>query len=110
MDARIFATELLAEVDRLTDDLDDREHVSLYFWEHPERYKLLFVKPPPEYAYSEIFIALDEQEDLDMMRRIYEILYPQNPLFSLKDILDLLKEKPQIYEMSKSVYRKGVHG
>ena len=45
-----------------------------------------------------------------MMRRIYEILYPQNPSFSLKDILDLLKEKPQIYEKSKSVYRKGVHG
>ena len=110
MDARIFATELLAEADKLTDNLDDREHVSLYFWEHPERYKLLFVKPPPEYAHPEIFIALDEQEDLDMMRRIYEILYPQNPLFSLKDILALLKDKPQIYEMSKSLYRKGVHG
>jgi len=45
-----------------------------------------------------------------MMRRIYEILYPQNPLFSLKDILALLKDKPKIYEMSKSLYRKGVHG
>ena len=109
MDARIFAAKLLSEVDKLTAALPDREHVSLYFWEHPERYKLLFVKPPPEYAYSDIFIALDEQGDLDMMRRVYEILYPKNPFFSLKDILVLLKDKPQIYEMSKSVYRKGVH-
>ena len=109
MDARIFATKLLSEVDKLTGALSDREHVSLYFWEHPERYKLLFVKPPLEYAYPDIFIALDGQGDLDMLRRIYEILYPQNPFFSLNDILVLLKDNPKIYEMSQSVYRKGVH-
>ena len=40
MDVQVFPTAVLAEVATLTDDPADREHVSLYIYEHPERYRL----------------------------------------------------------------------
>ena len=40
MDVQVFPAAVLAEVAALTDDPADREHVSLYIYEHPERYRL----------------------------------------------------------------------
>src|SRR6266849_9654707 len=38
LDTQVFATSVLEEVSRLTDDPVDHEHVSLYIYEHPERF------------------------------------------------------------------------
>ena len=46
MDVQVFPTAVLAEVATLTDDPADREHVSLYIYEHPERYRLRSVVRP----------------------------------------------------------------
>jgi spore coat polysaccharide biosynthesis protein SpsF (cytidylyltransferase family) len=45
MDVQVFPTAVLAEVDRLTDAPQDREHVSSYICEHPECYAALFADP-----------------------------------------------------------------
>src|SRR5262249_21995952 len=39
-EVQVFPTAVLAEVDRLTQDPADREHVSLYIYEVPGRYRL----------------------------------------------------------------------
>src|SRR5205823_374868 len=39
-EVQVFAVALLAEVATLTSDPTDHEHVSLYIYEHPERYRL----------------------------------------------------------------------
>ena len=109
MDTRVFSVDLLADLDKKTTSSDDREHVSLYFWEHADDYKLLHVRPPAEFAYPDMFIALDEKADLEMMRRIYEELSPKEPSFGLREILRLFDEHPDIAEIGKVVYRKGGH-
>lgn len=109
MDVRVFSTALLAEVDESTDDPDDREHVSLYFWEHPERYDLLHLEPPEAWARSDLFIALDEKEDLEFLRRIHDHLAPRDPAFGLREILELLDERPEIRRLVESVPRRGAH-
>src|SRR5690606_32345436 len=43
LDAQVFPTSVLADVASRTNDPADREHVSLYIYEHPERYRLLNV-------------------------------------------------------------------
>ncbi|MDD1664201.1 MAG: glycosyltransferase family protein, partial [Methanomicrobiales archaeon] len=40
MDTQVFPTKVLDEVARLTDDPVDHEHVSLYIYNHPERFSL----------------------------------------------------------------------
>ena len=102
MDARIFSTDILAEVDSLTQDPNDREHVSLYIWEHPELYRLLHLRPPQELAWPDKFIALDTKEDLEMMRHIYDALAPKKFVFSAQDILAYLRAHTEISELNNA--------
>lgn len=109
MDARLFSTQLLSYVNTLTTDPDDRDHVSLYFWEHPEQFDLLHVRPDKELNWQEKYIALDTAEDLEMLRDIYDHLYPANPDFSARDILRYLRSNPRVSAISEFVHRKGAH-
>jgi spore coat polysaccharide biosynthesis protein SpsF len=104
MDARIFSTDVLAEVDSFTKDPGDREHVSLYIWEHPERYKLLYLRPPEDLAWPDKFIALDTKDDLEMLRRIYDALSPKNPFFSAHDIVAYLRANPEVSRLNDAAH------
>ncbi len=63
IDVRVFSTAALAEVAATTNDPADREHVSLYFWTHPERYHLREVKSP-EPSLGDLRLTVDTPEDL----------------------------------------------
>lgn len=106
MDVQVFPLSVLEEVALLTDDLADREHVSLYIYEHPDRYRLLNVSSnlPPQVA--ELRLTVDLPEDFDLITRIYEALYPGNPTFSLQDILDLFTRQPALLEVNRHVIQK----
>jgi spore coat polysaccharide biosynthesis protein SpsF len=75
----------------------EREHTTPYLWENPERFRLGNVawETGLDYSMSHRW-TIDYEEDYDLIRAIYERLYPQNPLFSLNDILDLLEREPEI--------------
>jgi spore coat polysaccharide biosynthesis protein SpsF len=64
-DCRVFTTDALDEIDRTSDDPADHEHVSLHFWEHPEKYRLRNVTTelPPEV--TELRLTVDTPEDIN---------------------------------------------
>jgi len=105
MDTQAFPTAVLAEVDTLTDDPHDREHVSLYIYEHPERYTLLSVRSDrPETG--ALRLTVDTEEDYELVRTIFEELYPANPAFGLDDILALLAARPELADLNRHVEQK----
>lgn len=106
-DVRVFPTEKLAEVDRLTDDPADREHVSLYFWEHPDEYRIVELVADRIHQ-DTIDLALDTSEDLAFIREIFEYLHPRFPSFGLSEILLLLNAHPELREINRGVSRKPV--
>lgn len=108
MDVQVFPTNVLAEVAELTDDPADREHVSLYIYKHPERYRLLNVasKLPPEAA--ALRLTVDTQEDLRLITGIYERLYPAKRDFSLADIIELMEREPALKTINRGVQQKAV--
>ena len=69
-DVRVFSTDSLAEIDGVSQDPADREHVSLYYWEHPEKYRLRNVKTemPPEVR--DLRLTVDTPEDLEMISKL----------------------------------------
>ena len=77
-DVRVFSTAALAEVAATTNDPADREHVSLYFWTHPERYHLREVRSPDP-SLGDLRLTVDTPEDLALVRAVFERLYPQAP-------------------------------
>ena len=102
LSVEVFATELLAEVDGVTSDPRDREHVSIYIYEHPERYRLIEVEAEGDERRPDLWLTLDTAADLEGIRAIFDALYPVNPEFGYRDILRLLEQNPRIAELNRT--------
>src|SRR3954452_21158836 len=99
---QVFATTLLAEVAAATDDPADREHVSLYIYEHPERYRLRsVVSDHPESA--ELRLTVDTADDYELVKTVFEEL-PGD--FGLPEILDLFARKPELKAVNQHIEQR----
>lgn len=79
----------------------EREHTTPYIWENPELFSIgNVVWESGEDFSSKHRWTIDYEEDYTFIRTVYEELYNKKPDFSLYDILNLLKEKPYIYEIN----------
>lgn len=81
----------------------EREHVTGYIATHLNEFKNLNVTNSVDL--SDLRWTVDEKEDLEFVRSIYKNLYHKNPNFLMKDILDLLKGKPELIEINKGFIR-----
>ncbi|RKQ92349.1 spore coat polysaccharide biosynthesis protein SpsF [Solirubrobacter pauli] len=107
MDTQAFPTAVLAEVATLTQDPHDREHVSLYIYEHPERYSLETVRfERPETG--ALRLTVDTEEDYELVRTIFDELYPANPAFGLTEILALLDARPELAAINQHIEQKAI--
>ena len=102
----IFSTKILEEVARLTQNPVDRENVSNYIYEHPEIYKIAQLSCPPELNHPNIRLTVDEQKDFDLIKIIFENLYPMNPNFSAADAIKFLNSNPEIRDLNKDIMQK----
>ncbi len=107
----IFGTALLADVSKWTQDPIDHEHVSSYIFERPERFRLGAFEAEGEWRSCrrpEIRLTVDTQEDLDLVREVYGRLYPRNPEFTLKDVVELFEREPELLAMNGQVVQQRV--
>lgn len=77
----------------------EREHVTLYVYSHPERFRLGSLDS--EIDISAMRWTVDEPADFEFVRRVYEALYPGNPAFTTRDILRLLLNKPELMQINQ---------
>ncbi len=110
VDVQVFAWSLLAEAAGQTTDSDHREHVSLYFYEHPERYRIYHLEAPSAFRAPEWRFQLDYPEDLQFITAVYEALYPTNPDFTLQDIFTLLRQRPELRRLNAQMKEKPIRG
>ena len=77
------------------------EHTTPYIWENPGKFNIGNVswQAGIDYSMSHRF-TIDYEADYRFIKRVYEELYPINPCFSCRDILNLLAEKPEIYHIN----------
>lgn len=107
-DTQVFSTAVLDEVNSLTQDPADRENVSLYIYEHPDRYKLAGIKAPARLRGPDIRICVDTAEDFKLVESVFKNLYPANPDFDAYDVMNYLKKNPQIAAINRKVQQKKV--
>lgn len=105
-DTQIFSVNVLEEVNEVTKNPADHEHVSLYIYTHPEKYKLINWEAEGEMNHPELEITLDTKEDYEFIKQIYEILYPKNSDFSAKDVVELLIKHPEMIKTLETTHRK----
>ena len=106
LDVQVFPTRVLAEVANLTTDPADREHVSLYIYEHPDRYRLLNVASGLPDDLADLRLTVDTPEDFELVTRVYEALYPGKPDFGLADLATLFAARPDLRAINQHVRQK----
>ena len=81
----------------------EREHVTPFLYNHPERFKLGNLENDRDL--SGLRWTVDEPEDFDFVTQIYTALYPANSAFTSDDILTYLSENPEIVAINASIER-----
>jgi spore coat polysaccharide biosynthesis protein SpsF len=104
-DVKVFSTETLAEVAGLTEDAADHEHVSLYIYEHPERYTAVTLRAFGRLRRPEWRWTVDTAEDLDFVRAVVSELGHD---FSTIEAVTLLESRPDLVAINKHVRQKPV--
>lgn len=108
LDVQVFPTSVLADVAERTRDPVDREHVSLYIYEHPELYRLLNVASGMPEEVGDLRWTVDTPEDFRLVSTIYQALYPSHPHFGWLDVLRLLEQRPELKTINQQVRQKAV--
>jgi spore coat polysaccharide biosynthesis protein SpsF len=77
------------------------EHTTPYIWENPKKFRIgnAVWKTGKDYSMSHRF-TIDYEADYQFVKRVFEELYPKQRDFSCDDILSLLDEKPEIYNIN----------
>src|SRR5688500_15677756 len=63
-DVQVFRLSDLEQVARTVDEPAVREHVSLHFYEHPDRYRIVHLIAPASWQAPDLRLQLDYDEDL----------------------------------------------
>jgi spore coat polysaccharide biosynthesis protein SpsF len=102
-DVEIMTSEALSRAWHEANRPLELEHTTPYFWENPDKFRLANIawETGLDYSMSHRF-TIDYYEDYLFIKRVFEELYPENPSFTLDDILTLLKNKPEIYDINKN--------
>lgn len=107
MDTQVFSLDVLKKVANLTSDPLDLEHVSRYIWQHPQIFKLIHLVAPPSMNWPELGLTLDEICDYELLVRIIEHLSTTDPLFGCRDVIQYIRNNPEVASINRHVVRKG---
>lgn len=109
IDVQVFRYKDLAWVANNISDPAVREHVSLYFYEHPEQYKLIHLVAPKQWQGPSHRFQLDYHEDLQLITEIYRNLEPlYGDSFGINEIMQLVETKTNLLKINQHCIEKAV--
>jgi spore coat polysaccharide biosynthesis protein SpsF len=81
----------------------EREHVTLALYRQPERFKIHHVRNAEDM--SHLRWTVDEPRDFQLVKAVYEALYPTKPDFSFADVLALISRRPELATLNTDAKR-----
>jgi spore coat polysaccharide biosynthesis protein SpsF len=101
--AEIVSLMALLKIAKITNKKTYLEHVTNYIYEHPEEFKISFIKAPEIVYYrNDIRLTVDTEEDFILQQSIYQNLIIENKVISIREITDYL-------DRNKSIIEKMIH-
>lgn len=106
MNAEIFSFAALQKA-HLGGALDyEREHVTPYIYNHPDRFKILPIHLKENF--SGIRLTVDYEEDFELVKSVIEHFYPINQSFGLDEILDFLNKNSYLLRLNANLVQKSI--
>ena len=100
---QVFSLNSLKKIGNIIKDPAVREHVSLYYYENPDKYKIIHLMSPLKWELpKDTRIYLDYEEDLTFLRTIDDYFAKKNiEFYFADDIVKLLKKNPKLLEINR---------
>ena len=105
MDVEVFSRSSFEKVYQEGIRPYEQEHVTPYYYQHPELFK---IGPYPKKDFPPYRLTVDTSADFELIRKLYEELYPNNPNFTLQDIYDTLKAHPDWVLLNAHIAQKNL--
>ena len=106
MGAEIFSFEALSKAHKSAKTKPEREHVTPYLYRNLNIFQIGYI--PYQENQRDHRWTVDTPEDFQLVAKIIENLYPRKPEFTIKDILNLIKENPAWKKINSHVMQKTV--
>lgn len=84
----------------------EREHVTPYIYMNSNKFNIENLSFPQNL--SKHRWTVDTKEDFELIKLILESLYTKNPMFTMKDVLDLLVKNPSLFNINAHVEQKKI--
>jgi spore coat polysaccharide biosynthesis protein SpsF len=104
LDVEAFHIDSLEVAYRRADRPEQREHVTPYIYQNPQKFKLAHYVH--EVDYSEYRWTLDTHEDWLMISAIYDQLYKPNEIFTWEEAIKLMLSHPELVLINRHIEQK----
>ena len=103
LDAEIFTFQALEHAHEHAIRPSCLEHVTTYIRNHPNAFSLGSWSYPKNLSF--LRWTVDEPDDFVLIKKIIEALYPLKKEFRFEDILNLLKQQPELIKINTHINR-----
>ena len=103
LDVEVVHADVLRWVDGHSDDVHEREHVTLGVYRRPDRFTVRNVSGMKDL--SDLRWTVDNADDLAFVRTVYARLYHANQEFDLREVLALIERDPLLRRSSADAGR-----
>ncbi len=101
MAVEVFSVAALAGAHAQAASPAEREHVTPYIYWHAERFRLKSVRSDVDLSHHRW--TVDTLQDYQLVKLIYESLYPLKPKFDIADVLNLLALHPDWVHINQHI-------
>ncbi|GAB6173405.1 hypothetical protein JCM15765_28830 [Paradesulfitobacterium aromaticivorans] len=100
----VFTFQALALAHETANQPYEREHVTIHMYENPEKFGLKVLEPPSWIVRPTYRLTVDTEDDLELVRRVYEMI--QADIVNLRDVINLLDERPDLVRINSHIEQK----
>lgn len=94
--AEVFSFKALEWIHQNIFSSAQREHVHLSFYENPTRFKLGTIACPKEFAFPEIVLDINTQEEFSFISKLFNDLHKESQLIHISDIIPWYKKNREL--------------
>lgn len=106
LDVEVFSFKALQTAAECAKEPSEKEHVTPYFYRHPEKFRLGNVAHTKDY--SAYRFTVDTEEDFQLIQQMIEALSSSWPNFTLNDLIELLNKHPEWKKINAHIKQKEV--
>ncbi|MHC8517591.1 cytidylyltransferase domain-containing protein [Sporosarcina sp. ITBMC105] len=104
MDTEVFSFSALQKAYANAVSKNEREHVTTFIYKNPHIFKIQGLTY--SYNLSKYRWTVDTEEDFELIRQILLNIYPNNPTFVLKDLIELVERNPSWNDINAHIEQK----